>query len=89
MPFIMAQLAVWMGYRQLYTVGVEQQGRGHVFDPAGSDLFFVRSPTVRDVWARLKDIYEVAGVSVRDCTPDGLLNDILGYEPLEAVLGIS
>tara|TARA_Y100000310_G_scaffold260629_2_gene269671 strand:- start:9987 stop:10592 length:606 start_codon:yes stop_codon:yes gene_type:complete len=89
MAAIMAQVAVWLGYNELYFLGIEQRGRGHVFDLKGEGTVFLASAddALFGIWQSIKDTYEGLGVKLRDCTPDGRLNDILEYVPLEEVLG--
>ena len=86
---VMAQLAIWLGYEQLYFLGIEQQPGGHVFDPMGSKMpyFIPDEAELFKRWAELKSIYEAVGVRLRDCTPRGRLNEILGYQLLKEVLG--
>lgn len=92
MAGIMAQLAAWMGYRELYFVGIEQKGAGHVFDPNGEAKMYYFIPDEDKLfanWRHIKDFYEERGIKLRDCTPDGRLNDILEYQDLSEVLCLS
>lgn len=89
MPGIMAQLAVWMGYDDLYFLGIEQRGSGHVFDPEGKQemtYFIPDEEALFKNWRALKDVYTARGIHLTDCTPNGRLNEMLGYQPLEEVL---
>jgi len=89
MPGIMAQLAIWMGYTKLYFVGIEQRGSGHVYDPNGElrvHYFIPDEDKLFAHWRVIKKTYEDMGVELTDCTPNGRLNGILGYEPLSEVL---
>ena len=88
-PGIMAQIALWMGYEQIYFLGIEQEGKGHCYDPAAQLKlvhFTLNQDRLFDTWRMLRDEFEAAGVKLRDCTPHGRLNDILGYEALGSVL---
>ena len=87
MPGIMAQLAIWMGYTNLYFVGIEQKGSGHVYDLEGElqHYYFIPDEDVLFTnWKEIKDFYK--DIEMTDCTPNGRLNGILGYEPLSEVL---
>ena len=88
MPFIATQIAVRLGYKNIYYLGVEQTGRGHCFDPEGKVHPFIphRPFKMTDRWSEMKELYEKNGITLRDCTPNGKLNEILGYKSLEEVL---
>ena len=90
MSGIMIQLAAWMGYDEMYLLGVEQRGGGHVFDPDSQSKYtyvIADEDKLFNNWRNIKETYEAIGVSLRDCTPNGRLNDILGYAPFEKVVG--
>jgi len=85
-PYVMAQLGGWMGYDEIYFLGCEQTD-GYWYAegdhrPHANWLDHLKGKR----WQILKDSYTKAGKEIWDCTPDGLLNDILGYKPLEEVL---
>jgi hypothetical protein len=85
MPGIMAQLAIWMGYTDIHFVGIEQRGAGHMYDPLAQMRVKYVLPSEEvlfENWKVLKRTYEAMGIRLRDATPDGRLNEILGYEPL-------
>jgi len=88
MAFVMVQIALWLGFEELYLLGAEQRGIGHVFDPEGKVTPFmpVEETQMEQEWKTLKEYAESAGRSLLDCTPGGRLNAILGYEPLRRVL---
>ena len=90
---IMVQLAFGMRYTNIYTLGVEQKGSGHVFDPDSKDglKYFIPDPPVLfEFWNLIKVLAMHNHVQLTDCTPDGAFNPILGYQSLEDVLaGIS
>tara|TARA_Y100000310_G_scaffold260629_2_gene269669 strand:- start:8620 stop:9342 length:723 start_codon:yes stop_codon:yes gene_type:complete len=84
-PLTIAQLAWWMGYRDLYYLGIEQS-RGYVWDPdavisfSGKAEFPVdKNPKYlmaiqRSARKMRKDI-EKHGGAIFDCTPEGFLNE--------------
>ncbi len=88
MPYITAQIAVRLGYRDLYFLGIEQNGQGHCFDPEGNHHPFIAPTEIKRIerWTQLKEFYESHGVRLHDCTPSGKLNNILGYTQLENAL---
>jgi len=88
MPYIMAQIAVHLGYKRLFFLGIEQQGTGHCFDIDGKNNQYnvPRQDKLFPLWEMMKEYYEGNGIKLRDCTPNGRLNDILEYQPLEGVL---
>lgn len=89
-PHINAQLAAWMGYTEIYMLGCEQTD-GYVYDPEAnrqankSAGFYIRQK--QQLFEDLAGQLYNQGVNLRDCTPDGALNEVLGYVPLEEVLG--
>ncbi len=85
-PYVMAQLGGWMGYDEIYFLGCEQTN-GYWYDktahrPHANWLDRINGKS----WAILKEQYTKAGKEIWDCTPNGLLNGLLGYKPLEEVL---
>ncbi len=87
-PLTVAQLALYMGYRELYFLGVDQSD-GTAYDP--NQRINRHGPEGVNsikwkVWPAFKEYCESNGVRVRDCTPGGGLNHILEYESLGAVL---
>ena len=86
MPYLMAQIAVRLGYRELYFLGIEQGGEGYCFGLKDKPYRRRNYEKLFARWKELKDFCESDGVHLTDCTPDGQLNKILGYIPLEKVL---
>ena len=88
MPFLSAQIAVRLGYKDVYFLGIEQYGEGHCYDPEGKLWPHRAKPAdyIFERWREAKEFYADNGISMRDCTPGGRLNDILGYMPLEEAL---
>ena len=87
-PFLMAQVAAWMGYRRLYFLGVDGKNGGHCYDPDGTWLPFsyrLGTEEFQRGWQLLIDALEPE-CSLVDCTPGGVLNEVLGYTPLEEIL---
>ena len=85
-PYVMAQLAGWMGFNEIYFLGCEQTD-GYFYDrEEHRDTPYFLDRFKGERWRILKRKYEAAHIKVRDCTPGGLLNNILGYEVLEEVL---
>lgn len=81
--FIVAQIAAWKFFDELYFLGNEQTREGKVYDLEADRL----EPPPLQGWVEMKKLYEANGIKMRDCTPGGRLNDILEYVPLEEVLG--
>jgi hypothetical protein len=86
----MVQIAAQMNHKDIYLIGVDHTGNDHMYGdaavPPSYDYF-----TPDDAWQTWRDIkafYEDKGVHITDCTPNGQLNEILGYKPLEEVLGL-
>ena len=83
-PLTLVQVAIWLGYRQFYFLGIEQS-RGYCYDPETrvsgfkQDSFPLdKNPkyriAVKKSAQRMRTDIEAAGGSVFDCTPGGLLN---------------
>jgi len=91
-PYMLVQMAAWMGYTNIYLLGVELSGTKHVFDPEGLAGSWPFSPT-RDSkllprWRDLQAALNQRHIRLTDCTPKGRLSieNILNYMPLEEVL---
>ena len=85
-----AQLALWMGYREIYLLGVDQSpattANQLVGRPDGYPALtmnFVRWAS----WEWFREYCEAGGVIVQDCTPGGQLSagKILEYRALESL----
>lgn len=84
-PLTLVQLALWMGYRNVYCLGIEQT-RGYVYEPertvsmTGRHAFPLdknpkyQTAIQRNAERMRADIEETGGTMV-DCTPGGLLNE--------------
>lgn len=85
----MVQLAAKWGYTDIYLIGVDHSGDEHAYVPANipPQYDYFTPNTAWETWREIKEFYGERGVSIADCTPNGQLNDILGYKPLEEVLG--
>ena len=85
--FVMTQVALWLGYRDIRLMGVEQKGDGHVFDPEGTFVPFIPAPKGQVVyeWAKLREYAEADGATIADLTPDGMLATILPTESYENI----
>jgi hypothetical protein len=82
-PLTIAQLAWWMGYRDIYYLGIEQT-RGYAWNPEQTMSVnkrgeFPLDKHIRYTWAiqrsaaRMRQEIEEAGGHIYDCTPNGLL----------------
>lgn len=88
-PYVMAQLAGWMGFTTIYFIGCEQTD-GYFYDAdENRDTPYFLDRFNGDRWRKLKKIYTDLGREVWDCSPDGNLNGILGYIPLEEALDLT
>ena len=85
--FIMTQIALWMGYRDIRLMGVEQRDGGHVFDSDGKSVPFVSAPReqILHEWAKLREYAEAGGANITDLTPDGTLGEVLNTESYENI----
>ncbi len=86
---VMVQIGAWMGYTDIRVVGIEQRGAGHMYDPRAKldvKYFIPNEEKLFSSWRVIKDTYEDAGIRLRDSTPNGRLNEILEYLPLESAL---
>jgi hypothetical protein len=83
-PFTLAQIALWMGYRHIYMLGIEQT-RGYAHDPdakmstTGRHEFPLdKNPkyqiAIQRAAERIRADLEANGGKIYDCTPEGLLN---------------
>ena len=85
-PMTIAQLAIWMGFREFYFLGYENT-RGYVYEPdrtvsmRGHQLFNIDknvkySLAIQRNARRLREDLEAQGGCVYDCTPEGFLNGL-------------
>ena len=81
-PIAMLQVARYMGFSEFYLVGCEGTG-GYAWDESEMRRVGDRLTTMRPLYARAKA--ELGG-RLWDCTPEGGLNEVLGYKSLEEVL---
>jgi len=83
-PLTLAQLALWMGYTDIYMMGIEQT-RGYAYDPeaivsmTGRHSFPIdKNPKyqlgIQRCAKRMREDMESAGRHIYDMTPEGLLN---------------
>lgn len=85
-PLTLVQLALWMGYREIYFLGIEQT-RGYCHDPKAvvsgaskrkNDFPLDKNPkyriAVKQCAERMRNDIEEAGGEVYDCSTGGLLN---------------
>ena len=84
-----AQWALWMGYRQVYLVGVEQSEDKAPTIKAHSQGSLATNFIRWQAWEWLKEYCDDNGAEVHDCTPQGQLSmrKILPYLDLSEVLG--
>ena len=86
MSYIIAQIAVWLGHRKIYLLGCDTKEGPRVFESEPNTHLV--SPNYKERWQELKKFFTANGITIRDCTPDGALNDIVGYTPLAKVLNV-
>ncbi len=91
-PLTLAQVAWRLGYREFYFLGIEHEG-GYCY-PVKDGMVNHKQihprimHRIRENFRRAKADVEAAGGKMVDCTRGGLMNDILGFEPLEGVLRV-
>jgi hypothetical protein len=82
-PLTIAQFAAWIGYRELYFLGIEQTV-GYCYNPAatespqGHSLDYNSNPryqnSIQRCFTRARHDLEAVGGAIYDCTPQGFLN---------------
>jgi len=85
----LVQWALWMGYREVYLLGVDQHNGGKVLvnkdhqQSLGIAINLIRW----QAWEWLREYCEDNGVIIKDCTPGGALTErkILEYQDLCAL----
>jgi len=84
-----AQWALWMGYREIYLVGVDQKNGGVPLIRTGHPLSLgiVMNFIRWQAWEWLKAYCDDHDVVLKDCTPNGALTErkILEYQDLRYV----
>lgn len=89
MPFIMCQIAIALGYDDLYVTGVDYRPGPHIFDmhlPESKRFMdFLETPPLEG-WQELRDAGSSYGIRISSTTPSSRLNDVLQYLPLERAL---
>lgn len=81
-PLTLAQLALWLGFRRLYFLGIEQSGHGYVYAPEADTTTqgYSRADhpryylALQRCFARARQEVEAAGGVLADCTPGGFLS---------------
>ena len=88
-PLTLSQIALWMGYREIYFVGIDFSEKGYCFDRDADPGVTVHERTIKAARASFKvarTAVEKARGIMCDCTPDGKMNGALNYIPLGEVL---
>jgi len=89
-PLTMGQLALWMGFRELYVLGSELTQDGQAWDKEHGRTAAPRQiRSILESADRARRDVKRAGGSLIDCTPGGRMNieGTLPYMELEEVLG--
>lgn len=79
------QLGAWMGFDPIYLLGCDNSRLGSVLDPEKKRDRVDLAPVVRAAEG-CRQAMERVGRTLIDCTPNGGLNEVLPYQPLEEVL---
>ena len=91
-PLTVSQLACWMGYEELYLLGIDTTQEGQAWDVEAGRTLSPRSiRSICESFDRARMDIERAGRKMWDCTPGGLINQrgILEYRDLETILANS
>ena len=91
-PLTVTQLALWIGFTEIYLLGVDTTQTGQAFDPKYGRTQKARNITsILECAARMASDITRAGRKFVDCTPGGRLNQegAVSYIPLEEVLEVS
>lgn len=86
LPLASMQLAMWMGFTEIYLLGVDGTDSGHMYD--AGDRRPMSMTGILDPWYKLAAA-QVPGL--KDCTPGGRYNEngVIEYVPLaEALNGV-
>ena len=73
-PLAAAQVALWLGFEEIYLLGCDGTHHGHVYDPHEDRDSPVGSWDA--LWKRASQ-----EMPLRDCTPGGRYSEVLGYMP--------
>jgi hypothetical protein len=90
-PLTVSQLACWMGYDEIYYLGIDTTQEGQAWDPVDGRTLYARNiRSICESFDRARIDIQRAGRKVYDCTPGGRINQegILEYVPLEDALQI-
>ncbi len=85
-PLVMACLAIWLGFREIYFLGCEQTSN-YVFNKNDGQRWPILDMYGGFRWQRFYEYFTEKGLVISDCTPNGLLNKPLTYTPLNMALG--
>jgi len=88
-PLTSSQLAFWMGYEEVYFLGIDTTQTGQAWDPVhGRTLYERNIRSILENFDRARMDVHKAGKKIFDCTPGGRINNegILEYRDLEEVL---
>lgn len=88
-PLTLGQLACWMGYTELYYLGIDTTQDGQAWDVEKGRTREPRSiNSILECFDRARVQMDRAGRKIIDCTPGGLINRecVLEYRDLEEVL---
>lgn len=90
-PLTASQLACWMGYTEIFFLGIDTTQDGQAWDPvAGRTLYARNIRSICESFDRARMGIERAGRKVYDCTPGGRINQegLLEYRDLREVLNV-
>jgi len=88
-PLTLSQLAAWMGFREIFFLGIDTTQMGQAWDKDKGRTVEPRNiRSILECFERGNRDMKRQGVTVYDCTPGGLINKegALSYMPLEQVL---
>ena len=88
-PFTSVQLALWMGYDEIYMLGLDTTNQGQAWDVEYGRTKQPRNiRSIMECVERVRRDIERAGRQIYDCSSGGRLNEegILEYRKLEEVL---
>jgi hypothetical protein len=88
-PLTISQLACWMGYDEIYFLGIDTTQTGQAWDPVDGRTLYARNiRSICESFDRARMEIQKTGRQVYDCTPGGRINKegILEYVDLEEVL---
>jgi hypothetical protein len=91
-PLTVSQLACWMGYDEIYFLGIDTTQEGQAWDPVDGRTLYARNiRSICESFDRARIDLERAGRKVYDCTPGGRINNegIMEYRDLAEVLNVT